>query len=88
MIHTERCILNRPEASDRGDVFRLRTDPDVRRFLGGPAEEATFDYHRIVAETQAANLPSRRLLERLGMQLTGSAVRYGEEQAIYSTSDS
>ena len=160
VIHTERCILNHPEAGDREDVFRLRTDPDVRRFLGGPAEVATFDYRfshilesdsdrywavragadrafiglvsldpyhndvdtevsyeflpeywgkgfatesvgavisfalknlgldRIVAETQAANLPSRRLLERLGMRMIGSVDRFGEEQAIYSTSDS
>jgi ribosomal-protein-alanine N-acetyltransferase len=41
---------------------------------------------RIVAETQMANIRSRRLLERLGFCLQDRLVRFGEEQAIYSAS--
>lgn len=41
---------------------------------------------RIVAETQLANIRSRRLLERLGLCLEKTIERFGEEQAIYSTS--
>ncbi len=40
---------------------------------------------RIVAETQMANIRSRRLLERLDFCLQEKVVRFGEEQAIYST---
>lgn len=41
-------------------------------------------YEHLVAETQAANLPSRRLLERLGMSFKKETWRYGERQVIYS----
>lgn len=37
----------------------------------------------VIAETQGANAPSRRLLERLGMTRRGSVHRFGHEQAIY-----
>lgn len=39
---------------------------------------------KVIAETQAANLSSCRLLEKLGMQLEQTVLRYGAEQAIYS----
>ncbi|MCP1355247.1 GNAT family N-acetyltransferase [Aneurinibacillus migulanus] len=37
----------------------------------------------VIAETQTANNASRRLLERLGMELVQTVQRFGEEQAIY-----
>lgn len=40
---------------------------------------------RLVAETQAANLPSRRLLERCGMYEFRQVSRFGEDQIIYMT---
>ena len=40
---------------------------------------------RIIAETQAANGPSRRLLERLGMVELGRVERFGAEQIIFGT---
>jgi ribosomal-protein-alanine N-acetyltransferase len=39
---------------------------------------------RLVAETQAANLPSRRLLERCGMREFKKVSRFGEDQIIYA----
>lgn len=39
---------------------------------------------RVIAETQEANAPSRRLLERLGMTPRASLVRFGEPQIIYT----
>lgn len=38
----------------------------------------------LVAETQSANKPSCRLLEKLGMELERKVYRYGAEQSIYS----
>ncbi len=38
---------------------------------------------RIIAETQIANVPSRRLLERAGMKLERTITRFGARQAIY-----
>jgi len=40
----------------------------------------------VVAETQVANQRSRRLLERLGMEESGSLVRFGADQAVYKLS--
>lgn len=42
-------------------------------------------FGRIVAETQAGNVASRRLLERLGMQKIRRVERFGAEQVIYAT---
>ncbi|MEK1902127.1 MAG: GNAT family N-acetyltransferase [Rhizobium sp.] len=39
---------------------------------------------RLVAETQSANLPSRRLLERCGMREFKKVSRFGEDQIIYA----
>lgn len=39
---------------------------------------------KVIAETQTANTPSCRLLERLGMELERTINRFGAEQAIYS----
>lgn len=39
---------------------------------------------KIIAETQMANTPSRRLLERIGMKLENTVLRFGSEQGIYS----
>ncbi|KZE37211.1 hypothetical protein AV656_11570 [Bhargavaea cecembensis] len=41
---------------------------------------------RLLAETQAANTASRRLLERIGMKEERRVERFGEEQVIYSLS--
>ncbi|QCJ41417.1 GNAT family N-acetyltransferase [Bacillus sp. S3] len=38
---------------------------------------------KIVAETQTANKPSCRLLEKVGLQLERKIIRFGAEQAIY-----
>ncbi len=43
---------------------------------------------RVIAETQMANVASRRLLERLGMRLTRTVERFRERQAIYATDTS
>jgi len=37
----------------------------------------------LIAETQVLNLPSRSLLEKLGMKLDKKTMRFGAEQAIY-----
>ncbi|WP_045520874.1 GNAT family N-acetyltransferase [Neobacillus niacini] len=39
---------------------------------------------KVVAETQTANKTSCKLLERLGMELERTFIRFGAEQAIYS----
>ena len=39
---------------------------------------------RVVAETQAANPRSRKLLERLGMTLDSSFERFGAVQVLYA----
>lgn len=59
----------------------------------GLAQEASeqvldFAFHKlelpsIVAETQFANQPSRRLLEKLGFALETTLERFGETQALY-----
>ena len=41
-------------------------------------------YQRLIAETQAGNLPSRRLLEKLGMVRERDVLRFGEAQVIYA----
>ena len=41
---------------------------------------------RLIAETQAANAPSRRLLQRLGFSERKRLVRFGAEQVIFMTS--
>jgi ribosomal-protein-alanine N-acetyltransferase len=46
-------------------------------------EGADLALPRVLAETQAANHRSRRLLERLGMTATRTAVRFGARQIIY-----
>lgn len=40
---------------------------------------------KIVAVTQVANTPSRRLLEKLDMKLIQTHYRFGKEQAVYSS---
>jgi ribosomal-protein-alanine N-acetyltransferase len=157
LLTTERCVLDVIQSGDYGSVLKLKTDPDVRLFLGGPVDEATFDdrfsrllkqgpgewrwvihgqndntfiglvylvpHHdgetevsyellpewwgmglaaeavgaviafaleelkleRVVAETQSANLKSRQLLERLGLQVIDSVERFGAQQVIYAT---
>lgn len=39
---------------------------------------------QLVAETQSANLRSRRLLDRLGFVLQGQGLRYHAEQSVYA----
>ncbi|MDR6121225.1 ribosomal-protein-alanine N-acetyltransferase [Bacillus sp. SLBN-46] len=43
---------------------------------------------KVIAETQTANISSCRLLEKLGMKLEGTIIRFGAEQAIYSIKSS
>ena len=61
-----------------------------RRGLAAEAISTTIGYAwnvmglpRIVAETQAVNRRSRRLLERVGMIASRRLRRYGEEQIVY-----
>ena len=53
--------------------------------VGAVVEYALFGLGlaRVVAETQRANLASRRLLERLGMRPEQTLERFGAEQVIY-----
>ncbi|MED4116972.1 GNAT family N-acetyltransferase [Priestia megaterium] len=44
----------------------------------------TLELLKIVAVTQVANTPSRRLLEKLDMSLIQTHHRFGTEQAVYS----
>ncbi|PFN27317.1 GNAT family N-acetyltransferase [Bacillus cereus] len=39
---------------------------------------------KVIAVTQMANIPSRKLLERLRMKLIQTYYRFGAEQAVYS----
>ncbi|MGN4424205.1 GNAT family N-acetyltransferase [Bacillus cereus group sp. MYBK30-1] len=39
---------------------------------------------KVIAVTQTANIPSRKLLERLRMKLIQTYYRFGAEQAVYS----
>jgi len=64
-----------------------------RKGYAAEAVRAVIDYaldelglSRVIAETQSANTASIRLLERLGMSFEQTVVRFGAEQAIYSTS--
>ena len=43
-----------------------------------------FEGHEMIAKTQMANSPSRRLLERIEFQMRQEVVEFGEVQAIYS----
>ena len=43
----------------------------------------TLCLRRVIVETQATNLASRRLLERIGMLFSRTVIRFGAEQAIY-----
>lgn len=43
---------------------------------------------RIVAETQTANVASRRLLERVGMKPERCLLRFGAEQSLYAVTRS
>ena len=43
----------------------------------------TMNLTNIVAETQQANVPSKKLLEKLGMQPIKTVTRFGEKQIIY-----
>lgn len=45
----------------------------------------TLGLPRVVAETQASNTRSRRLLERLGMRPERRLTRFGAEQVLYAT---
>ena len=42
-----------------------------------------FEGYEMIAKTQAANLPSRRLLERIEFRMRREIVEFGELQAIY-----
>ena len=43
-----------------------------------------FEGYEMIAKTQMANLPSRRLLERIEFQMRQEVVEFGEMQSIYS----
>ena len=157
-LTTSRCLIMPPTIDDAPLVMALMTDPEVRRYLGGPASRERaearaqklanagnphawvvhlrgqssggvglisltshhdgidseisyefqtpvwgvgiasetvgtvlahalehLDYNRLIAETQAANGPSRRLLERLGLRQERELERFGAAQVIYAT---
>ncbi len=79
-----------------GDAFELSYQLLPQWWGSGYAEEVSrrilhyafteLGLPKIVAETQAANAASRRLLEKLGMKITSTVERFGECQYIYSLS--
>lgn len=79
-----------------GDAFELSYQLLPQWWGSGYAEEVSrrilhyafteLGLPKIVAETQAANATSRRLLEKLGMKITSTVERFGEQQYIYSLS--
>jgi [ribosomal protein S5]-alanine N-acetyltransferase len=54
----------------------------VKRVLQFAFDELNLS--KLVAETQSKNIPSCKLLERLGMNLERKTIRFGAEQSIYS----
>lgn len=42
MLRTDRCILVEPQQQDYENLRDLNTDAEVRRYLGGPADEQVF----------------------------------------------
>ena len=54
----------------------------AKRILQYAQEDLQLD--RLIAETQAANTASRRLLERIGMKEARRLYRFGAEQVIYA----
>jgi ribosomal-protein-alanine N-acetyltransferase len=42
-------------------------------------------YSRLIAETQAGNVRSRQLLERLGLKPVKTLLRFGQAQVLYAT---
>lgn len=42
------------------------------------------DINKVVAETQTANIRSKKLLERVGMELVTTYQRFNEEQSLYA----
>lgn len=88
-LQTARCELSALQLDDLEPFARLRTDAQVRRFLGGPVNGLNdLSLTRVVAETQAANVASCQLLERLGMRLERTVERFGAGQAIYRVDNS
>jgi RimJ/RimL family protein N-acetyltransferase len=79
-----------------GDAFELSYQLLPQWWGSGYAEEVSrqilhyafteLGLPKIVAETQAANSASRRLLEKLGMKIISTVERFGEQQYIYSIS--
>lgn len=65
-----------PEYWGKGFAFEAAT-----AFLEQASK--TLKLSSIIAETQAANTASRKLLEKLGMAPAREVVRFGEEQVIY-----
>lgn len=43
VLTTSRCILRKPQEEDRDGLWEIHTDPDVRRYLGGPVAEAALE---------------------------------------------
>jgi ribosomal-protein-alanine N-acetyltransferase len=63
-----------PEAWGRGIASRA-----IMELLGNEASR----YRRLVAETQEANVASRRLLRRLGFREIARLSRFGARQVVY-----
>jgi RimJ/RimL family protein N-acetyltransferase len=67
-LRTRRMVLRRMTEADVDNPFRLNSDPQVMRYLtGGAAARASRS--ATVAETTAANAPSRRVMQKCGMTL-------------------
>ena len=79
-----------------GDAFELSYQLLPQWWGAGYAEEISravlhygfteLGFDKIVAETQAANTASRKLLEKLGMTLVKTLERFGEMQCLYELS--
>ena len=71
-MRTERLTLRALGDGDKALLVALRTDADVRRYLGG-----------VTAISSSIPLVSRRLLERLGMTASEQFEEFGEQQTLY-----
>ena len=76
-IETELSVLLLPEHQGRGHATAaLRA---VLEYAFG-----TLRLNKVVAETQKVNAQSVRLLQRIGMALERSVIRFGAAQSIYA----
>jgi RimJ/RimL family protein N-acetyltransferase len=72
VVTAERVTLRRASAADVDALVRLATDPDVRRYLGGPADDETVA--AIVAGPHGQRRGSFLVVDRAGGDGAGEVV--------------